>query len=766
MSFDPPARLGRYDVVSKIGSGGMGVVYKAHDPRLGRHVAVKLLAPDRTRDDLEKERFVDEARAASSLDHVNICTIHEISETEDGQLYLVMAYYDGETVGQRLRRGAIDLQAAIDITVQAAAGLAEAHAAGIVHRDIKPENLLITRSGVVKILDFGLAKLTGMEVATHRTGEVSGTVAYMSPEQVSGQSLDQRTDIWSLAVVLYELLVGRRPFHGDNLLALSRAIAYDQPSASVAGRLNAPPEIEPVIARALAKSPADRYQRVADFAADLRTVATDAGLDVRFSSTGTADSSSASSVARGNRRAPSIAVLPFSDMSPQKDHEYFCEGIAEELINALARIEGLHVAARTSSFQLKGHGDVGEIARRLRVKTVLDGSVRKAGNRLRITAQLVNASNGFHLWSERYDRDMDDVFAVQDEIARSVAEKLRVTLMGDPAAPLVKQGTTDLEAYHAFLRGRHSRFTLYDLRGAIAFFEKAAQQDPGYALAHAAIADCYTILGLYAVLAPAVAAAQATAAVQRALAIEPDLPEAHSTLAQIRFLFDLDWLEADLAFGRALELNPSGVETFCWYGYFLASMGQPDRGLALVQRAIVKDPLSAYVAGYAGVILYSARRFDEAIERCREALQIQPGHGFALNMLAHSYSVMGRHDEAVAHAEQLVTVSKRTSHSLGILGSVAAPAGQRDVADAIIAELSERERTGYVSPVTFAGLYAAVGNFDRAFADLERACQERTPTLHSIWFPHYDVLRADARWGDVVRRLQLPPFSPLFSEAT
>ena len=424
MSIGPGSTLGPYTVTAELGHGGMGG--RLHDPRLKRQVAIKLLTADLTRDETAKQRFLQEAQVASALDHPNICTIYEINETPDGQLYLVMACYGGETLKQRIERGPLALDEAVDIATQVGRGLAEAHGAGIVHRDIKPANLLIATSGVVKILDFGLAKLAGAEGVT-QTGTTVGTVAYMSQEQARGEEVDHRTDIWSLGVVLYEMLAGQPPFRGENLLALSGAIQQEQPPALT----GASSSLHSVVKRAPHKNQAQRYQAVAALLAELGNAA------------------EPTSQAQDEAEVPSIAVLPFADMSPEKDQDYFCEGLAEELIDALAKLDGLRVVARTSAFQFSGRGhDLREVGEKLRVKTVLEGSVRKAGNRLRINAQLINAENGYHLWSERYDREMGDVFAVQDEIARSVVEKLRVELIGAQNAPLVKVATDNVEAYN------------------------------------------------------------------------------------------------------------------------------------------------------------------------------------------------------------------------------------------------------------------------------------------------------------------------------
>ena len=442
MTLAPGTTLGPYAIVSQLGSGGMGVVYLAHDPRLKRQVAIKLLPPDLTRDETAKQRFLQEAQAASALDHPNICTIFEINETPDGQLYLVMAHYEGETLKERIARGPLALNDAIDIATQVGQGLAEAHGAGIVHRDIKPANLLVTKTGVVKILDFGLAKLAGTEGVT-QTGTTVGTVAYMSPEQARGQEVDHRTDIWSLGVVLYEMLAGTPPFQGENLLSLSNAI-LEQEQASLTGSSSS---AQSVLTRALYKDRAQRFQSVTDLLGELRKL--QSGSDAP------------TAVAAAQPDVPSIAVLPFADMSPGKDQDYFCEGMAEEIINALTGLEGLHVASRTAAFQAKARDfDIAEIGSRLNVGAVLEGSVRKAGQRLRVTAQLINVSDGYHLWSERYDRNMEDVFAVQDEITQSVVEKLKVKLLGGQEVPVITRPTDTLEAYNLYLKGRYYQLKL------------------------------------------------------------------------------------------------------------------------------------------------------------------------------------------------------------------------------------------------------------------------------------------------------------------
>jgi serine/threonine-protein kinase len=741
----PGTTLGAYQVLSQLGAGAMGVVYRAKDPRLGRDVAIKVLPPNALQNAEAQSRFLQEARAASALEHENICTIHEVGETADGLSYLVMPCYEGETLQRRIASGPLPLGTALDITGQIASGLQHAHAAGIVHRDVKPANIFVTSRGVVKILDFGLAKLSGAESHT-RAGQVIGTLAYMSPEQVHGDPLDHRTDIWALGVVLYEMLAGHPPFHGDSLLSLSRSISLARVPLPIPGRADVSAVLEMVIRRALARERDDRYASIPSLLADLLRVAPTAPF-----------ASVTLTTASTPKLLPSIAVLPFSDLSPGKDQDYFCEGMAEELITSLTALEGVRVAARRSSFQFKGHaGDVGEIGRKLSVATVLEGSVRTSGTRLRVTAQLVDASSGYQLWSERYDRELDDVFTVQDEIARCVVDKLRVKLLHDPAEPLVRPHTENMEAYQAYLMGRHARFTRYDLKGAIERFQRAIQIDPSYARAEAALADCYNVLGLYSALPPQIAAERAGAAAERALALEPDLAEAHATLAHSRFLFDWDWAGAEQAFRRSLQLQPESTETRCWYGYFLAATGRPHLGLDEVRKTHDRDPLSAYAASYASVILYVSRRYAEAEAEGQRALELQPGFGVAVNCLALTHAACGRYTDAVADADALVAATGRTGHALQTLGVMLAGAGRQDEARAILAELEERGRTAYVSPICTGDIHAALGDLDAAFACFEQACAMRVPTLHTLRFPSHDALRGDPRWATLVRQMAFP----------
>ncbi len=508
--------ISHYKILEKIGEGGMGVVYEAEDTKLRRTVALKFLPKELTTDPEARERFIQEAQAAGALDHSNICTVYEIDEV-DGQTFIVMAYIEGQNLKDRLKSGFLEIEDALEIVIQVADGLREAHEKGIIHRDIKPANIMLTAKGQAKIMDFGLAKLAwGVDLT--KTATIMGTVAYMSPEQAKGEKVDHRTDIWSLGAMLYEMLSGERPFKVTHDQAVLYAILNGNPIPITTIRKEIPQELEKIIKKSLEKDPKNRYGDISDMLADLKSVS-------RISLSTMSD-------------IPSIAVLPFVNMSADPENEYFSDGLAEDLINALTKITDLHVVARTSSFAFKGEKvDIREIGQKLNVDHLLEGSVRKVGNRARITAQLIKVKDGYHLWSDRYDRDMEDVFAIQDEITGKIMHKLSVALDVREKRP-EEQRPVNFEAYDLYLKGRYC-LNKFEMDKALTYYQQAIEKDPDYALAYAGIAEVYTILSTGFDILPAKdAMPKAREAAEKALKLDPNLAEAYVSLGLVALSYD------------------------------------------------------------------------------------------------------------------------------------------------------------------------------------------------------------------------------------
>jgi TolB-like protein/lipopolysaccharide biosynthesis regulator YciM len=595
-------------------------------------------------------------------------------------------------------------------------------------------------------MDFGLAKLKGVPKVT-KTGTTVGTVAYMSPEQAQGKDVDHRSDIFSLGVVLYELITGQLPFEGEYEQAVIYSILNEEPELITRLQTEAPIELEQVVNKALAKSPDSRYQKAENIVIDLREVRN--RLESVKEQTLT------------KKLQPSIAVLPFVDMSPQKDQEYFCDGMAEELINALTKIEKLQVVSRTSAFQFKGKAhDIHEVGRKLKVQTVLEGSVRKAGNRLRITAQLVDVADGYHLWSEKYDRDMEDIFAIQDEISLAIVDKLKVKLLGGEKENLVKRYTDNIEAYNLYLKGRYfwSKRTEQGLKKGIEYFKRATKKDAHYALAYAGLADSYSLLCSYHILLPEESIPRAETAAKRAMEIDDSLAEAYEALAHVRILYDWNWSESEQEFKRAILLNPNFATARQRYSLLLTVMGQLDEAIVQIKQAQELDPLSLIINTDVALIFYIARQYDRSIEQSRNVIEMDPNFGVAHFVLGLAYEQKKSYKDAITELQEGINASGGITVMTGALGHTYAVSGNRDKALRVLHELKEISKRRYVSPYSIAMVYTGLGEKDQAFEWLQKACEDRSVWLihlHLKVDPRLDSLRPDPRFTALLEKMGL-----------
>jgi serine/threonine protein kinase/tetratricopeptide (TPR) repeat protein len=739
--------VSHYKIISKLGEGGMGVVYTAKDTKLDRMVALKFLPPEATSDTNAKARFLREAKAASALDHNNICTIFEVNETEDGRLFLAMARYEGETLKEKITRGPLPVEQALDITRQVAEGLAKAHEQNIIHRDIKPSNLFLTTDNVLKVLDFGLAKLSGLTRLTKEKMTL-GTTSYMSPEQFTGEDVDQRSDIWALGVVLFEMITGEMPFRGDYEQAVMYSIMNETPKPLRSLRPEVPAAVADIVGKMLSRNLNERYQTSAELIADLQSL-------VRRRESRGEDSSP-----DDNDLLPSIAILPFTNLSADPEQEFFCDGIVEEIINALARLNGLRVVARTSAFSYKGQTiDVREIGTRLNVRTLLEGSVRKAGNSVRILVQLVNVEDGCHLWSEKFDRDLDNIFAIQDEISLAIVESLKLRLMGDERERLLGRHTENVDAHIQYLKGRYfwNKRTKEDLNRAFGFFQRAIDLDPHFSLAHAGLADYFVTMGTNNYLPLAVAMNEARKAARTALENNNQLGEAHASLAVIKTWLDWDWKGAEKAYRKALELNPSCAEARHQYSHLLSRLARHQEAIREMKHALRLEPVSLNINACLGQVLFLARRYDDAIEQLQKTIEMDPEFYDGHSWLGMAFLQKGLSEQALAKFEQgraFSVIQERMNASIAYTYAVT---GQENRARKLLAAL-QGDRSGektdyYLTAVVYAGL----GEVDRAIADLKQAYEERSVRLFTMVKvdPLLDNLRSDPRFTDLLRAMKL-----------
>jgi serine/threonine-protein kinase len=727
----------------------MATVYLAQDVKHQRPVAVKIFHRQFS-SSLGAERFQREVEIAARLNHPHILTLIDSGKAK-GVLYYVMPYVPGESLRGRLnRQGALPLDEAVRIALDVAAALAHAHAQGVVHRDIKPENVLL-HEGEAMVTDFGIAKALSAAGEEHLTqpGLIFGTPAYMSPEQAAGEAVDGRSDVYSLACVLFEMLAGAPPFAGPALAALARRLAEPAPSVR-ARREEVSSALDGVITRALARQPQSRYA-APEFAAALRAAAdrlseSVAALPVDATATG------------------SIVVLPFSNLSPDPDTEYFSDGMTDELINALTRVEGLRVVSRSTAFAFKGKPqDVRAIGAQLHVRAALEGSVRKAGRRLRIAAQLTDVTSGYQLWSEVFDRDLEDVFAIQEEISRAIVSALRVRLVGPEVTRLVKPATDDLEAYTLYLKGRQlwNRRTEEALAIGLRHFERALQRDPHYAMAHAGLADSYALLGFYTALAPGEAFPRAKTAASRALELDPATVEARTTLAYVSLCHDWNWGEAERQFRTAIRANPGYATAHQWFGHLLGALQRYEESIAEFGAAVSLDPLSPIKSAALSWGYYFAGRYEVAIAQCRHALELDPQVALTYRNLGLACDQVGRYDEAVAAYEEGVRLSHGEALGLAYLAHGLARAGRGDEARRRLAQLLELRSRRYVSSYDLAVIHCGLGETERALDLLQRGYEERTHWMVLLQVDHrLDPLRGTARFGQLLDSMRFPALPP------
>ena len=791
--------ISHYRIIEALGAGGMGHVYLAEDVRLGRKLALKVLAPKLVTDEERIRRFGQEARAASALNHPNILTIHDIGQTGDVH-FIATEFIDGETLRVRLDRGHLELAEVLEIAIQVGSALAAAHDAGIVHRDVKPENVMLRPDGYVKVLDFGLAKLTvsgftGAEtdgltrtVMETNPGVVLGTFAYMSPEQARGQAIDARSDIFGLGIVLYEMIAGRPPFEGATPADLLGAILYVEPTP-VSSIASVPGTVARIVGQAISKRPEARYQSMHALVGDLKAVreplerssigvrsarSSDSAVSglrdsassevqagrARTETPSDAGARSGAAPARrrsGRRKIDSLAVLPLENASQDPEMEYLSDGITEAMINTLSQLPRLRVMARSTVFRYKGRtGEPQAIGRDLSVRAVLTGRVLHRGDMLVIGAELVDVEDGSQIWGGQFNRRFSDIFELQEEMSTEMTERLRLSLTGDQKKRLAKPATREVDAYQAYLRGRYlmNKRTADSFASAIEQFQAAIAADPNYAAAYAGLGETYALsatLG-FNLIGRSEGIRRARAAAARALGLDETLVEGHALVAFLKFRFDWDWVGAEREFTRALELNPGHAPSHHSYAMFLGTRGRFDEALQEMRRAQELDPLSMVVASGIGRILHFAGRFDEAIAQYRHVMQMDPTFSRVWFDLGLTLIATGAYDQAVEELKKAGT----QPFALVLTSVGQALAGHHDRARAAIGRLEAYSRAGTVGDDEMAMLYAALGESRRARDLLERACDQRAAALaYAAVEPVMGFLRSDPECRTVLERAGL-----------
>ena len=774
---------GRYQIIEELGKGGMGKVYKALDTDLKEKVAIKLIRPEVAVDKKTIERFRNELKFARKIRHKNVCQMYDLNREEETH-YITLEYVPGEDLKRLIRKvGQLSAGKTIFIAKQVCEGLAEAHGLGVVHRDLKPQNIMVDEEGNARIMDFGIARSLKAKGITG-AGVMIGTPEYMSPEQVEGKEADQRSDIYSVGVILYEMVTGRVPFEGDTPFTIGVKHKSEMPKDPKELNAQVTSDLSRVIMRCLEKDKENRYQSAGEVRSELARIeegipTTEREIPIRKPIT-----SREITVTFGLKKLfipalvvvaliiaavviwqllprkeavpfsptkPSLAVLPFVDLSPLEDQTYFCDGLADELINRLSRIKSLRIPARTSAFSFKGKDlDIKEIGEKLNVEMVLEGSVRKAGDKLRITVQLVKVDSGYPLWSGKYDRNMEDIFTLQDEISMSIVDNLKLELLGKEKAKLVKQYTQNLEAYELYLKGRYfwNKRTGEDMKKSVRYFEQAIEEDPIYALAYVGLAYSYVTLGEWNILPAKEVFPKAKVAAKKALEIDNSLAEAHIPLGAVKCNFDWDWKGAEREYKLAIELNPNDASAHQWYSEYLAMMGRFKDAIREIKRAQELDPLSLIINTVEAYHLYYARKYDRGIEQCRKVLEMDPNFRPAHFYIGLNYLGNGMYEEALEEFKKL--------NEQEYLAITYAKMGKITEAKKLLENSIERANKEDVPgmSLSIADIYFALGEDDQGFKWLERAYEKRERGMVSIKIsPSYDSVRSDPRYKAMLRKM-------------
>jgi serine/threonine protein kinase/Tfp pilus assembly protein PilF len=762
--------VSHYRVQRQIGAGGMGEVYLAEDLRLGRQVALKFLPASYQYDSERRDRFLKEARAASALRSPNIAAIYDIGE-HDGAMFIAMEYVEGEVLSQRIDRRTLPTSDVINISMQIADALYEAHALGIIHRDVKSSNLIVTERGLVKMLDFGLAKMIQGGGSMIESGDptvaiggqtavgvVMGTVSYMSPEQALGRDLDQRSDIFSQGVVIYEMLTGRLPFEGASATEIIDCIIHKEPIPIARFNYDVPPELERIVRKCMEKDRDRRYHSAREVSVDLRNLQRDSDTNA-VPNAGGFRKAQTTRRGRSRKTIDSLAILPLINGGEDPDTEYLSDGITESIINNLSQLPKLRVMARSTVFRYKGKEvDPQRVGQELGVRATLSGRVLQRGEHLIIKTELVDTDDGSHLWGEQYNRKLSDIFTIEEEISREISDKLRLKLSGAEKKQLTKRYTDNTEAYQLYLKGRFywNKRTQEGLIRGIEYFQRAIDRDPDYALAYAGLADSYNILVSYSALAPHDAFPKAKAAASRALEIDGKLAEAHTSLAFVRFGYDWDWAEAERGFKQAIQLNPGYANVHNFYAVMLSALGRFDDAFVHINNAHELDPLSLPINTSRGWLLYLARRYDEAIEQYWKAIDLDQGFPLAHRRLAQTYEQTQRYSEADAEYRKAIALSGEDIELLSARSHFYAVVGETNKAKQILTQLQSQADSRYIPAYLIARIYLGLGDIDVMFDLLEKACDERYGYLAYLEVePIFDGVRADPRYEKLIRRVGL-----------